>query len=166
GTVGRGGLAAARLAAGGPGARRALVEMLDVRPRVREGVALAPLAHAMIDTSDGVGDASRLMAEASRARLVVEEELLPLARGTPLAARNTRERRAIAFYGGDYELLAAVPRNRWALAQRLVRRSGGRLTLVGRVERGRGAWLQVRGKDSPMPEAGWQPFGALVSSTR
>jgi thiamine-monophosphate kinase len=164
GTVGRGGLAAARLAEGGPGARRALVDLLDVRPRVREGIALAPLAHAMIDTSDGVGDATRLMADASRVRLVVTEELLPLVRGASMAGRSTAGRRAIVFYGGDYELLSAVPRERWADAQRAVRRSGGRLTLVGRVERGQGAWLQAREKIVPMPEAGWQTFGTPDSS--
>ncbi|MGA9838810.1 MAG: AIR synthase related protein, partial [Thermoplasmata archaeon] len=81
GEVGRGGLAAARLAAGGAEARRALVDLLDVRPRVREGIALGPLAHALIDTSDGLADASRLLAQASRSRLVVREELLPIVRG-------------------------------------------------------------------------------------
>ncbi|MGA9840124.1 MAG: thiamine-phosphate kinase, partial [Thermoplasmata archaeon] len=65
----------------------------------------------------------------------------------------------IAFYGGDYELLAAIPRARWARAERAVARTGGRLTRVGEVERGRGAWLEVAGTRRPMPRAGWQPFG-------
>jgi thiamine-monophosphate kinase len=159
GEVGRGGLAAARLAAGGAEARRALVDLLDVRPRVREGIALAPYAHALIDTSDGIADATRLLARASHARLVIEEEQLPFVRGTESVARSPEGRRAVAFFGGDYELLAAVPRKRWDRAERAVRRAGGRLTRIGEVERGRGAWLEVPGGREPMPAAGWQPFG-------
>jgi thiamine-monophosphate kinase len=160
GEVGRGGLAAARLAAGSIEAQRALVELLDVRPRVKEGVALAPYAHAMIDTSDGIADATRLLAGASHARLVVEEDRLPIVRDARTLASSPEGRREIAFFGGDYELLAAVSRKRWAGAERAVRRSGGRLTLIGRVERGRGAWLETGGTPHPMPEAGWQPFGS------
>jgi thiamine-monophosphate kinase len=159
GDVGRGGLAALRLRAGGPGGRRALVDLLDVRPRVREGIALAPFAHALIDTSDGVADSARLLARASGVRLVVEEEMLPLVRGARSAARSPAKLRGLAFFGGDYELFAAVPRKNWTVAERAVRRIGGRLTRVGRVERGRGAWLESAGVRAPMPAAGWQPFG-------
>ena len=166
GEVGRGGLAAARLAVGGAEARRAIDDLLDVRPRVREGIALAQYAHALIDTSDGIADAARLLARASRVRLVVTEERLPVVPGARTLARSPAERRAIAFYGGDYELLAAVPRKAWVRAERAVRRSGGRLTLVGRVERGRGAWLETAGMRRPMPEAGWQPFGVVDPPAR
>jgi thiamine-monophosphate kinase len=159
GAVGRGGLAAARLAAGGPPARRALIDLLDVRPRVREGIALAPFAHALIDTSDGLADAAHLLSAASRARFVIAEDRLPLVRGVRSVARSGAGRRAIAFYGGDYELLAALPPNVWRRAERAVRLAGGRLTRIGRVERGRGAWLEVDGVLRPMPAAGWQPFG-------
>ena len=160
GEVGRGGLAAARLAAGGDTARHALVDLLDVRPRVREGVALARYAHALIDTSDGIADSARILARASHARVVVEDDRLPIVRGARSAALSPEGRRAIAFFGGDYELLAAIPRKNWARAERAVQRTGGCLTLVGRVERGRGAWLEVAGARRPMPHAGWQPFDA------
>ncbi|MGA8542156.1 MAG: thiamine-phosphate kinase [Thermoplasmata archaeon] len=160
GDVGRGGLAAFRIRAGGATARRARLEMLEVRPRVREGIALAPFAHSLIDTSDGIADSAHLIARASGVRLVIEEERLPLIRGARTAARSRAALRALAFFGGDYELFAAIARKDWARAEQAVRRSGGRLTPVGRVERGRGAWLESRGIRAPMPAAGWQPFGA------
>jgi thiamine-monophosphate kinase len=159
GEVGRGGVAAARLATGGVHGRRAVVDLLDIRPRVREGIALAPFAHALIDTSDGLADATRLLAQASRARFVVVEERLPLARGVRTVARTLARRRSVAFYGGDYELLAAISPAHWRRASEAVRRSGGRLTAIGRVEPGRGAWLETDGRREPMPEAGWRPFG-------
>jgi thiamine-monophosphate kinase len=166
GEVGRGGVAAAKLAVGGAEGRRAVVDLLDIRPRVREGIALAPFAHALIDTSDGLADATRLLARASRARFVVVEEKLPLAPGVRTAARTALRRRAVAFYGGDYELLAAIPPAAWTGARAAVRASGGRLTAVGRVERGHDAWLETRGHRTPMPEAGWRPFGADVPTAR
>jgi thiamine-monophosphate kinase len=166
GEVGRGGLAAARLATGGPQAQRALADLLDVRPRVREGIALSPYAHALIDTSDGIADAARLVARASRGCLVVEEDRLPVVRAARTVARSPEGLRAIVFFGGDYELLAAIPRKAWVRAQRAVDRSGGRLTLVGRVERGTGAWLETGGARIPMPDAGWQPFGKDPTPTR
>jgi thiamine-monophosphate kinase len=155
GTVGRGGLAYERLRRGPK--RGALAEMLAVRPRVREGAALARFATAMIDSSDGLAEASRLLAEASQVKVVLEERRLPLAPGLR-SIRSARTRRRLAFFGGDYELLAAVPARRVAAAQRAVRTVGGSLTPVGRVERGTGALLDTGRSVVPMPEPGWRPF--------
>jgi len=161
GTVGRGGLAAHRLGRASPSpARRrtALVELLAVRPRVREGIALAPFAHAMLDTSDGLADASWILAEASRVAVTVEENLLPWAAALRTTATTARRRRALGFYGGDYELLAAVRPAALAQARAAVRRAGGRLTTIGRVDRGQGARLEGTGRVVPMPAGGWRPF--------
>ena len=136
--------------------------MLDVRPRVREGLALAPYAHAMLDTSDGIADATQLLSRASRVRVVVAERLVPLEPG--LASLPVTERSRAVVYGGDYELLAAVPRRRLGRAQAAVRRAGGRLREIGWVEPGRGNWIQYGDSRDPalrepMPPGGWRPFG-------
>lgn len=158
GTVGRGGLAAARLARAPRPGLAVLASLLDVRPRVREGRALALWAHAMLDTSDGLAESARLLADASGIRVVVEERLLPLARGVRSPSRSRAERWAIAFYGGDYELLAALPPARYPSAARAVRRVGGSLQRIGRLERGSGAWLDAPDGRVPMPRTGWRPF--------
>jgi thiamine-monophosphate kinase len=162
GTVGRGGLAAHRLGATeAPSAarRKAVVDLLDIRPRVREGLALAEFAHAMLDTSDGLADASWLLSTASACAVIVEEAHLPLVAGLRTASFPASRRRNVAFYGGDYELLAALPPSVVSRARAAVRRVGGRLTPIGRVEQGRGAWLENRGRRVRMPEGGWRPFG-------
>ncbi len=158
GTVGRGGLAAARRRTG-PGRRRALADLLRVEPRVAPGRALARYAHAMLDTSDGLAEAARLLATASRRRVVVEAAALPLAPGIDRTGRAGSAWERIAFFGGDYELLATLPPGRLAAAQRAVRRAGTRLTVIGVVARGRGAVLREDGRERPMPETAWQPFG-------
>jgi thiamine-monophosphate kinase len=161
GPVGRGGLAALRLAhapRSSPKRRRALVDLLAVQPRLREGRALAEFAHAMLDTSDGLADASWLMARASGCRVTIEEDRLPFLSGLRALPVPPPERRAIAFYGGDYELLAAVPAASVQPARTAVRRAGGQLLEVGRIEPGRDAWLESAGRCHPLPAGGWRPF--------
>ena len=159
GEVGRGGAVARALRSRGPARRRAVAGLLRVTPRVREGLVLARHAHAALDTSDGIAESARLLAAASRVRLLVEEDRLPLLPSLR-KIRSTRARRAAAFYGGDYELLAAIPPGHLSAAEREVRAVGGRLTRVGVVERGRDAFLLTRDGRRPMPGAGWRPFGA------
>ena len=154
GTVGRGGLAAERLRTG-PRAR-ALRELLAVTPRIAAGRLLASSAHAMLDTSDGLAEATRLLAAASRVRIEIDEAAVPWRKelhGLPAARR-----RDVGFFGGDYELLAALPPAAWARAARAVERTGVRLTRIGRVDRGDGTWLVSGERSVPMPPAGWDPF--------
>ena len=158
GSVGRGGCAAARLFRTKRPDRAALIEMLDVRPRVREGAVLAPTAHAMLDTSDGVAEAARLLSAASRVRVEVEWDRLPLAPALRGPGLSTVEREHRAFYGGDYELLLALPVSEFAAARTRVRAVGGRLTAIGRVATGQGAWLIRARRARSMPRSGWSPF--------
>jgi thiamine-monophosphate kinase len=159
GTVGRGGLAFDRLRRGHGTRAELLRAMLDVRPRVREGATLARWAHAMLDTSDGLSESCRLMADASGVRVLVVERRLPLERALATARLSPGARRAVAFFGGDYELLAAIPRHRVAAAARAVEKANGRLTEIGSVVPGRGAVLSTGTREIAMPAGGWDPFG-------
>jgi thiamine-monophosphate kinase len=155
GTVGRGGGAAEELRRRGP-VPDVLARLLEVHPRVAAGRVLAAYAHAMLDTSDGVADAAQLLAAASRVRVVVDEPSLPLASGVRKLPEGRR--RAAAFFGGDYELLAALAPGDLAAARRGVVATGTPLAAVGRVERGRGAVLATAAGQVSMPEGGWRPF--------
>jgi thiamine-monophosphate kinase len=155
GTVGGGGGWADALERRGPTAE-VLAGLLRVTPRLAAGRALARVAHAMLDTSDGIAEGCRLLSAASQVRVVLEEPLLPL---DPRVRRLPEERRrGAAFFGGDYELLATVPARRWPAAERAVRATGTPIARVGRVERGRGAVLLTASGRRPMPLPGWQPF--------
>ena len=124
-----------------------------VRPIPRLGVArqLRSRMHALIDTSDGLGTDARHLAEMSRMRVVVEAESLPVHPGT---ARYCLEQGTdlVGFVlgaGEDYELLFASP----SRLPELVR--GVKLTAVGRVEQGRGLWLEQNGRARPLPACGY-----------
>jgi thiamine-monophosphate kinase len=119
---------------------------------IARGVALARLAHAAVDVSDGLaGDAARL-AGSSGCRLVLEEAAVRHALPAALldvARRLGKDPLELALYGGeDYALVAAGPstaRPRWA------RR-------IGRFERGRGAVLESDGERRVSLRGGFDHF--------
>ncbi|MCI4351026.1 MAG: thiamine-phosphate kinase [Thermoplasmata archaeon] len=158
GPVGRGGASALPLRRGRL-TEEELRSLVDVHPRVREGPILARYAHAMIDTSDGIADAAHLLAEASGMRLTIDAAAIPITPRLHGRLRGARQELDVAFYGGDYELLAALPPKRLAIARRRLARLGCPLTVVGVVAAGRGAHLQIGGRTSALPRAGWRPFG-------
>jgi thiamine-monophosphate kinase len=157
GDVGRGGVAYQSFTARGPEDRRALTGLLRIEPRLAEGAALVRFAHAVLDTSDGLADAAHRLAEASGTRIAVDAGSLPLARGLRRGADG--EVPGLAFFGGDYELLASIPAARLGAARRAVAAAGGRLTEIGEVHRGRSAVLRSGACELPMPGMGWRPFG-------
>jgi len=131
---------------------------LRIVPRIPEGQVLRVVAHAMTDTSDGVADATHLVAEASRCKIVLRAEQLPLHPRLRRRGRSFGQQLRMAFYGGDYELFATVEPARVPPARAALRRLGCRLTVIGRVEKGRGAWLERDGRLAPLPLAGWRHF--------
>jgi thiamine-monophosphate kinase len=139
-----------------PGARR---RFASPRPRIREALWLADrgLVRAMIDVSDGVaGDAGHIAA-ASGARAILEVACLPVDADASATGDGVR----LALSGGeDYELLFAaaaglVEPERPAFEDRF----GARLTRIGRITNGEGAWLQDEaGSLAPAPAGGFQHF--------
>lgn len=79
-------------------------------PQLAAGRALAPIAHAMMDVSDGLlFDLSRMI-EASGCGARVDLDALPLSRAYIAECGNDlRARLAAATGGDDYALLAALP---------------------------------------------------------
>lgn len=79
-------------------------------PQLEAGHELAPNAHAMMDVSDGLLLDARRMAEASRCRITINLDALPLSRAFVAERGQDRAARFFAATGGDdYALLAALP---------------------------------------------------------
>jgi thiamine-monophosphate kinase len=156
GTAGRGGAAAFALERDGP-TPSVLRALLRVEPRMFEGATLVRFAHAMLDTSDGLAESCQILAAASRVRVELSFDSVPVhpnARALP----GESHREWAVFFGGDYGLLAAVPPRRAAAAIRAVRRVGGTVREVGVVRRGSGAVVRRDSGTTPMPSGGWDPF--------
>jgi thiamine-monophosphate kinase len=158
GRVGRGGWAAREFARRGPEDLRAAREILSFSARIAEGERLAPKVRAMMDTSDGLFESAHLLSAASGVRVLLEPDRLPLDRRIVRAEPDPKRRLAVAGFGGDYELFASLAPARFPAAQRALRSLGSPLTLVGRVEKGSGAWFAAGPSRRPIPRGGWDPF--------
>jgi thiamine-monophosphate kinase len=111
-----------------------------VTPRSEEGCALATVATAMIDLSDGIASDAGRLARASGVGAVVELERLPRAPGATIEQAATG--------GEDYELLVALPAGVEAPVP---------LTVVGRLTEERDVVL-VDATGAPQPLRGWDHF--------
>lgn len=165
-----------------PGAAPALVRrQRRPVPRLGLGRALAGIARAAIDVSDGLVQDLGHLCRASGVGAVVEVERLPLSRAGRAAVRGREEPWGAALSGGeDYELLLAVPPRRLAAARAAARRAGTPVAVIGRVERGPGVRV-VKGGGEPVavrrgghdhlrpqaaPAAGRRPAGRLLGRRR
>jgi thiamine-monophosphate kinase len=108
-------------------------------PRQALGQALAGLATAAIDVSDGLLHDLGHLCAASGVGAEVRIDALPVSAAHRRAVRGRADPWALAAAGGeDYELLVAVPERRLARAAAAARATRTPLTPIGRVVRGRG----------------------------
>jgi thiamine-monophosphate kinase len=126
-------------------------------PRVRLGALLGRnrAATACMDTSDGVADAVRQIAEASGVGATIDASLLPI----PAAAHEYFRRAGVdpivgaAAGGDDYELLFSVPRRSRGRLATVIRQSRGvPITRIGQLTRERHLVIIRDGVPEPLPE--------------
>lgn len=154
GLVGTLGDAAAGLAElrANPDAEGPLVQAYrQPRPLLVEGRALAGVANAMMDVSDGLLlDAAR-MGEASGCGVAIDLDHLPLSNAFVTALGHDLDARLFAATGGDdYALLAALPQRDAALGLHLP--SDATISAIGRLTDGGGLSLSFEGQPVPVPE--------------
>jgi len=130
----RGGPAAMGLAEDAAG-RAMLVGRYRV-PQPRNALALAVRdhAHAAMDVSDGLaGDLAKLCA-ASGVSAVIDAQSIPLsAPAASLLARGTFGIEALVSGGDDYEILCAIPENRFEAFAREAGQAGVTVASIGTV---------------------------------
>jgi len=137
-----------------PGADRSLLRrQRRPVPRLDVGRALAPIARAGIDVSDGLAADLGHVCRASAVGAEIEVALLPL---SPAARREPRAAAIAAALGGgeDYELCLAIPPSRLERARAAARRAGVALTAIGRFVRGRGVTVRDAAGRRVRPPAG------------
>lgn len=128
-------------------------------PRVALGQALADLANAAIDISDGLlADAAHL-AERSAVAMLIEPHRLPLSAAFRRLAPAAQAATLTLTGGDDYELCLSLPLDREEEAKARARHLGVSLTRVGRVEEGRGIrLLSARGEALTCERLGYRHF--------
>lgn len=160
GTLGDAAAALAQLQAGGA-ADAALRARLDrPQPRVALGRALAGLAHACIDLSDGLLQDLGHVCRASGVGAEVEVDGLPAS--PALAARSAGDTRRVAQAcgGDDYELCFTAPPSARERIGALAAATGVPVTRIGRIVAGAGVRaLEQDGSEWTPPRSGYAHFG-------
>jgi thiamine-monophosphate kinase len=142
------GLHALQAGASPDGGSALVRKFLDSVPRIDEAAFLRDSAgvRAAIDLSDGLRRCASLMAEESRARVVIDAAALPRDQALSAAgAAAGKDPASWALDGGeDFELLVAAPAGAVGRVRaRFERKFGIPLTRIGTVETGEG--LELRG---------------------
>lgn len=132
-------------------------------PRLRLGAALAGLASAAIDVSDGlIVDAGRLGA-ASGLRAEIEASAMPLssaARGWVNAQEDAERALArLATFGDDYEILFSAPAALRRSVSMAAKASRTQVARIGVLSRGEGvSLLSARGEPIAAASGGYDHF--------
>lgn len=121
-------------------------------PRLEAGRALAPLAHAMMDISDGLLIDAARMAEASGLRSEIALDRVPLSPDYRAFIGEDRSACLGAATGGDdYELLVAAPQDATEQIRIVAKDLGLSLSLVGKMMPGSDLGLTWRGEYLDLP---------------
>jgi len=162
GTIGDGALGLLAAQDRLPGIRAEVTEELARRyrrpdPRVVLGQGLIGLASAAVDVSDGLAGDLAHLAAASGAAIVLEAPTVPLSEAAAEVLHADPALLLRVLTGGDdYELAFTVPPGRLDQVEKIARSGGVDVTVVGRVEPGRGLTVQdSQGRALDLPTLGY-----------
>ncbi len=132
---------------------------LEPMPRTREGAILGQFAHAMLDISDGLSSDAHRLSEESGCAIVLDAERIPVAPYVKSFARKIgKSPLSIALASGEeYELLLALPLEDVNKAKRACHRKlYCPFTVIGKVRKGSGVYLNQNGKETRLQETGYR----------
>jgi thiamine-monophosphate kinase len=131
------------------------------QPRTALAQAVRDHAHAAMDVSDGLaGDLAKLCA-ASGVSAVIDAPGIPLsAAAASLLARGTVGIERIVSGGDDYEILCAIPENRFEAFAQDADTAKVAVTSIGTVIAGTSApkFLDAQGREIPLPRLSYSHF--------
>jgi thiamine-monophosphate kinase len=137
----------------------ALMQRFDYpAPRVQLGCAARGIASAAMDLSDGlIGDLPKL-AQASGVAAHVQIEALPLSSALRNAVSLNQARDWALAGGDDYELLFAVPADRFTELKEAADQLNLTLTPIGELHAGAGVTWSLNGEDFAPRVSGYDHF--------
>jgi thiamine-monophosphate kinase len=142
----------------------ALGHVLEVRPRLAEGRALAGtgLVRCAMDLSDGLARSLHTLGGLNDCGFALTAGDLPAAKyaGATATGEGVSIEELTLYYGGDFELVAVLGggADGVAAAAKAVEAAGGTLTVVGRVVAGGEFALEGPEGAAELEDRGWEHF--------
>jgi thiamine-monophosphate kinase len=131
------------------------------QPRTALASAVRDHAHAAMDVSDGLaGDLAKLC-QASGVSATIDVARIPLsAAAVSLIASGTVDIEAIVSGGDDYEILCAIPQNRFEAFARAAGLAGVAVTTIGTVSAGKSVarFLDAEGREIALRRLSYSHF--------
>jgi thiamine-monophosphate kinase len=131
------------------------------QPRNALAQAIRDHASAAMDVSDGLaGDLAKLCA-ASGVSAVIDAPAIPLsAPAASLLAQGLVRLEALVSGGDDYEILCAIPENRYEAFAKAADMAGVAVTPIGTVIAGTSAprFIDAQGRELPLPRLSYSHF--------
>ena len=136
-------------------ARRAL---LRPRPPLEFGIRCAPLMSSSMDSSDGLSACLIEMSRQSGMMFLIDR--LPADAGiSKFAAQNGIDASDLILHGGDeYEIVFTAPAARKRRILSIAKSHSIKISVIGRVMEGSGAYIVSKGRRRAIPDLGWQHF--------
>lgn len=135
--------------------------VIDIEPRVREGIMVAQDGgSSAIDLSDGLNASILHLNRISGRGFEIDYDRLPvsgLARQVSKRLKISLEDLALNF-GGEYELVFTISKRNFSRLGPAMRRRGFEVTVIGRVL-GKDAILLKDGKRTAITKSGYEHFG-------
>ena len=129
-------------------------------PRIAAGVALAGIAHAAIDVSDGLLADLGHVCIASDVGAEIEIDALPVSSALQAAFHGTARRALQASGGDDYELCFTAAADRHEAVVRIMEETGVAISRIGRIVTGAGVRAVLAdGSEWTPPHMGYVHFG-------
>lgn len=128
-------------------------------PRLKEGIALSKIkGNCCMDISDGLANSIWQMSSLNKIGFEIYFEKIPIAKEVKNLAKkfNLNFEDAI-YYGGDYELLLIISKEKIENAIKEVEKVGSKLTIIGKVIN-KGNFLIKDGKREKLENRGWEHF--------
>jgi thiamine-monophosphate kinase len=136
--------------------RIAVKSVLMPNPNLRLGLALAGFWTSSMDSSDGLARSLHTLAKTSGVGM--EVRTLPIGEGVEeFAKANGLPSKNLVLAGGEeYLIVGTMNASSFCEANRVAKRSGGRILEIGRVNNRRGeVTLHTRDLAEPVEDAGW-----------
>ncbi|QDP39162.1 thiamine-phosphate kinase [Radiobacillus deserti] len=109
-------------------------------PRVKFAKSLEAIKRLSLnDVSDGISSDVGEIAESSHVDLHIDYEALPIHSSLKTSFDKFLLRKWVLSGGEDYELIGTVPPSDWGRVEEAARKTGTRVTRIGRVEQAKGS---------------------------